>query len=196
VPVYVDSPMALDTLRVYREAIARSDPDIQIDGGISGDPFHVPHLREAHSVEESKALNHPSQPSVIVSASGMATGGRVVHHLAHLVSEPENTVILVGFQAEGTRGRRLLEGETELKLLGRYVRVKADIVDLPAFSVHADAGELLDWIAAAPVPPDTIYAVHGEPAAAAALARAVHERLDGNAVVPKPFERVRLDRMN
>ena len=131
VPVYVDSPMALDALRVYRAAIERRDPDIQLDDRDQRDPFDVPNLHEVRSVEESKALNEPSRPSIIISASGMASGGRVVHHLAHLLPEPENTVVLVGFQAEGTRGRRLVEGERELKMLGRYVRVRSEVVDPP-----------------------------------------------------------------
>jgi len=194
VPVYVDSPMALDALRVYRAAIERGDPDIQVDGWTGLDPFDVPGLREIRSVEESKSLNEPDRPSILISASGMATGGRVVHHLAHLLSEPENTIVLVGFQAEGTRGRRLLDGEQELKMLGRYVRVRAEIVDLPAFSVHADATELLDWVGRSPVEPDTVFTVHGEPAASAALASSIHETLGWSAIVPRPFEKVRLGR--
>lgn len=194
VPVYVDSPMALEALRVYRQAIERGDPDVLVDGARLRDPFDVPGLREVRSVEESIALNQPDRPSIIVSASGMATGGRVVHHLAHLLPEPRNTVVLVGFQAEGTRGRRLLDGERELKMLGRYVRARAEIVDLPAFSVHADADELLAWVAAAPVEPDSVYVVHGEPGASTALALRIETALDWTAVVPRHGEVVRLDR--
>ena len=194
VPVYVDSPMALDALRVYRQAIERGDPDVQIDGSRGGDPFSVPGLREIRSVEESIALNTPDRPSILISASGMASGGRVVHHLAHLLPEPRNAVVLVGFQAEGTRGRRLVDGEREIKMLGRYVRVRAEIVDLPAFSVHADAGELLDWVARSATEPGAIYVVHGEPTASAALARRIEETLDWTAVVPRYGEVVRVDR--
>ena len=123
----------------------------------------------------------------------MATGGRVVHHLAHLLPDARNTVLLVGYQAEGTRGRRLVDGATELKLLGRYIRVRASIVDLPAFSVHADATELLAWVAAVPRPPDNIYVVHGEASAATALATSIATTLDQVAVVPDVGERVRVD---
>ena len=162
VPIFVDSPMALDALS--RLPVARSHAAIPtFDPSLAtAPPVRLPGLREVRDVEGSKALNHPARRRIIISASGMASGGRVVHHLAHLLPDARNTVLLVGYQAEGTRGRRLLDGATELKLLGRYVRVRASIIDLPAFSVHADAPELLAWVAAAPRPPDNIYVVHGE----------------------------------
>ncbi len=102
-------------------------------------------------------------------------------------------MILAGYQAAGTRGRRLLDGDHQLKLLGRYVPVRAEVVDLPAFSVHADRGELLDWLGTAPSAPDTLYVVHGEAGAAAALRDRVEERLGWTAVVAAHGERVRLD---
>jgi metallo-beta-lactamase family protein len=101
--------------------------------------------------------------------------------------------VLVGYPAEGTRGRRLLDGESELKMLGRYVRVRADVVDLPAFSVHADADELFDWISSADTKPNTVFVVHGEQSASRALADTISERLDWTAAVPRHAERVRLD---
>ena len=193
VPVYVDSPMALSALRVYRQAIARGDPDIRPDAIGAGNPFHLPGLTEVSDVEASKALNNPSMPSIVISASGMASGGRVVHHLAHWLPDRRNTVVLVGYQAEGTRGRRLLDGERELKMLGRYVRVRADVVDLPAFSVHADSDELFDWVSAAETKPNTVFVVHGEKSASRALANTISERLDWTTAVPRHAERVRLD---
>jgi metallo-beta-lactamase family protein len=193
VPIFVDSPMALDALAVYRSALARRDPDVRPDLADGATHLRLPGLREVRDVEGSKALNHPAEPSIIISASGMATGGRVVHHLAHLLPDARNTVLLVGYQAEGTRGRRLVDGATELKLLGRYIRVRANIVDLPAFSVHADATELLAWVAAVPRPPDNIYVVHGEASAATALATTIATTLDQVAIVPDVGERVRVD---
>src|SRR5512146_2762180 len=100
----------------------------------------------------------------------MATGGRVLHHLEGMLPDPDNMVILAGYQAEGTRGRELLEGASALKLHGRYVPVRAEVVDVPMFSVHADADEIVDWLKAAPSPPEVCYVVHGEPNAARALA--------------------------
>jgi len=195
VPVYVDSPMALGALKVYRQAVARGDSEIRSE--VAGDArlFDVPGLHEVTDVEGSKRLNHPSEPSIVISASGMASGGRVVHHLAHWLPDRRNTVVLVGYQAEGTRGRRLLDGARELKMLGRYVPVRAEVAGVPQFSVHADARELLDWVGAAKREPDLVCAVHGEPAASAALAAAVHRKLGWTAVVPYLGERIRLDRL-
>jgi metallo-beta-lactamase family protein len=187
--------MALAALQVYRSAIERGDRDIRAELVGSGDIFAVPGLREVHDVESSKRLNTPSEPSIIISASGMATGGRVVHHLAHLLPDRRNTVLLVGYQVPGTRGRQLLDGARELKMLGQYVRVRAEIADVPAFSVHADASELVDWVAAADTTPESIFVIHGEPAASRALARSLADKLDAPAVVPTHGERVRLDRL-
>ena len=192
VPIFVDSPMALAALDVYRRAIERNDPDIRPGLWTGGDPFHVPALTEVHDVEGSKSLNHPQRPSIIISAAGMASGGRVVHHLAHLLPDSRNTVVLVGFQAVGTRGRQLQDGVTELKMIGRYIRVCAEIVDIPAFSVHADSVELLDWVHSSPSSPDTVFVVHGEPQASAALAAAITAKLDWAAVVPRLGERVQV----
>jgi metallo-beta-lactamase family protein len=178
---------------VYREAIERGDPDIRPEAAGNPDFFDLRGLEEVRDVEGSKKLNHPARPSIVVSASGMGTGGRVVHHLAHYLPDSRNTVVLVGFQAEGTRGRQLLDGVRELKMLGRYVRVRAEIVDLPAFSVHADGDELLRWIAAAEGQPDSVYVVHGEPAASRALVNAIEDTLDWTAIAPHHAERVRLD---
>ncbi len=194
VPIYVDSPMALSALRVYCEAIARGDADIRPELRGSTDLFDVLGLHEVRDVEGSKALNSPAQPSIIISAAGMASGGRVVHHLARMLPDSRNTVILVGYQAVGTRGRQLSDGARELKILGRYVRVRSQIVDLAIFSVHADSDELLNWVASAGKPPTAVFIVHGEPDASKSLADEISRSLDWTAVVPRFGERVRLDR--
>jgi metallo-beta-lactamase family protein len=150
-------------------------------------------LRTAHSAEESMRLNTPGTPCIIVSASGMATGGRVVHHLRHLLPQARNTVLLTGYQAIGTRGRDLQEGVRELKMAGRYVPVRAEVVTLDDFSVHADADELLAWIGEMPRPPESVHVVHGEPAAARALADGIRDRFDCAVSVPRYGERVLLD---
>lgn len=191
-PIFVDSPMALSALDVYRDAIARGNSDIRPELRGRSDFFELQELHEVRDVEGSKALNHPSLPSIVVSAAGMASGGRVVHHLGHWLPDPRNSVILVGYQAVGTRGRQLVDGATELKLMGKYVRVRAQIVNLPMFSVHADASELVKWVGDASPAPDTVYVVHGEPEASAALAKAITTSLDLIAVVPAYGERVRV----
>jgi metallo-beta-lactamase family protein len=192
VPIYVDSPMALAALDVYRRAVRR--PSVQLRGDTSGllDALERLDLHAVADATQSRRLNNPPYPSIIVSASGMATGGRVVHHLAHQVGDPRNTVVLTGFQAEGTRGRQLLEGARHLKMYGRYLPVRADVVQAPDFSVHADADELVAWVSSAEEPPHTVYVVHGEPHAGAGLARRLEVELGLCAIVPREGERVLL----
>ena len=189
-PVFVDSPMAIHALAVYRAAIREHRGDVREEVADDADPFDSLDLRAIEHVEDSKRLNTTAFPCLIVSASGMATGGRVLHHIAHRVSDPDCTIALVGFQAEGTRGRRLLDGERSLKMFGRYLPVRAEIVDVTAMSSHADAGELVDWASSAPEPFETIFVVHGEPHASAALQRRLEDELSSAAVVPKHLERV------
>jgi metallo-beta-lactamase family protein len=122
----------------------------------------------------------------------MATGGRILHHLRARLPDPRNAVLLVGYQVPGTRGRRLLSGERAVKMHGRYVPVRAEIVDLSGFSAHADASELMDWLRSAAEPPAMAYVVHGEHDAAEALAARIVERLGWAAVVPRLGERVRV----
>jgi metallo-beta-lactamase family protein len=184
--------MALAALGIYRAAIARGSDEIRPGFSGDGDPFDPGRLIEAHSTAESRAINDQRFPCVIVSASGMATGGRVLHHLANRLPDPRNTVLLPGFQAAGTRGRSLLEGAKLLKLLGRYVTVRAEVVSVPAFSVHADRDELLAWLRSAEAPPEVVYVVHGEPEASEALCHAISRELGWTAVQPRDGECVRL----
>ena len=174
--------MALSTLQVYRQAIADAASRDQAGTSATWSIHSTPaHLIEARRVEESIAINPEPGPAIIISASGMATGGRVLHHLVNRLPDAKNTVMLVGYQAEGTRGRSLLEGAHAIKMLGRYVPVRAEVVNVPAFSVHADQGEIIDWLRTAPRPPETTFIVHGEPTAAAALHACDrrHSQVDG-----------------
>ncbi|GGK68398.1 MBL fold metallo-hydrolase RNA specificity domain-containing protein [Ornithinimicrobium pekingense] len=173
VPVIVNSPMALAALRVYRQAASRGElrPDLR------GELADLPTLREARTVEESRALNRPRMPCVIISSSGMTTGGRVVHHLRHLLPDRRNTVVLTGYQAVGTRGRALAEGAHQVKMHGEYVPVRAEVVQVDEFSVHADASDLLSWVAALEPAPRTVLVNHGEADSARALARRIDEEL-------------------
>jgi metallo-beta-lactamase family protein len=193
-PVYVDSPMALAALAVYREAIANGDAEVRPELHGDRDPFDPGDLREARDVAASKAIQEEKGPAIIVSASGMATGGRVLHHLARRLPDERNSVILVGFQASETRGRLLLDGRPFVKMHGRYVPVRAEIVDASAFSVHADQSDLLAWVAAAAEPPDSTFVVHGEPKPAQALARKLSARLREPVVVARHGEKVCIER--
>ena len=190
VPIYVDSPMALGALSVYRDAVRGHAPDVRPD--LADDPnlFDPGDVHEARTVAESRALNQPAYPCIIVSASGMATGGRVLHHLAALLPDPRACVVLAGYQALGTRGRDLVDGARAIKLHGGYVPVRAEVVDVPMFSVHADGDEILRWLGRCPAAPATCFVVHGEPRPADAVARRIREELGWNAVVPRRGERV------
>jgi metallo-beta-lactamase family protein len=189
VPIWVDSPMALDTLSVYRSPSHADEVDPEALAAIA----RMSQLRAARTAEESMRLNTPGTPSIIVSASGMASGGRVVHHLRHLLPQENNLVLLTGYQAVGTRGRALADGAREVKIAGRYVRVRAEVVQLDDFSVHADADELVAWLGEMPEPPRTVHVVHGEPESSRALARLIRKELDCAVSVPRLNERVLLD---
>lgn len=192
VPVLVDSPMALKALDVYRQALRRGDADVRSGVLEGGDPFDTGDLRALRSKAESMTANAPAYPCIIVSASGMASGGRVLHHLAAQLPDPRHTVLLVGYQAVGTRGRALQDGERSVKIHGRYVPVRAEVVFLEGFSVHADADDLVSWLGSSPTEPSCCYVVHGEPSGSAALADRIAKDLGWNAVVPRPGERVLL----
>jgi metallo-beta-lactamase family protein len=190
IPIYVDSPMALTALNFYREAITQNSPEIR--GGVSDrwanqDPFDPGKLMQALTSDESKKINDISETSIIISASGMATGGRVVHHLEHMLPDEKNTVILVGYQALGSRGRLLEEGAVEIKMHGKFVPVNAHIAKVESFSVHADADELIEWLGKA-AKPGKIFVIHGEQGAQEAMANRIVDQLNWSAVVPKPSQ--------
>lgn len=190
VPVFVDSPMALRALTVYRDAIERGDLDVRTPRKSVDDPFDTGDLRALTTVEESMTVNRPKYPCIVISASGMATGGRVLHHLVDQLPDQRNTVLLVGFQAAGTRGRALAEGARTLKIHGRYVPVRAEVTTLDHFSVHADADEILAWLGTMPEAPRSCYVVHGEQDSSEALAGRIADELGWVAAVPHPGEQV------
>jgi len=188
VPIYVDSPMALATLDYYRDALSKHSPEIRpevVSEWQDSDPFDPGNLHEMRSVEESKTLNDLHVPSIIISASGMATGGRVVHHLAGSLPNPKNSVILVGYQAVGTRGRSLIEGARTVKIHGQQVPVNAEIISIESFSVHADGSEVIDWLREADQAPNQVFVVHGEEDVAQTFARQINETLNWQCEVPK-----------
>ena len=156
VPVFVDSPMALAALGIYRTAMTAGHRDVRPELRGHHDVFGVPGIEEVHDADGSRAISARNHAAIVIAGAGMATGGRVVHHLERFLPDPKNSVALVGFQAAGTRGRSLIEGVDVLKIHGRYVKVRAEIADLTGFSVHADRSELLDWIAAADAEPSAV----------------------------------------
>jgi metallo-beta-lactamase family protein len=145
------------------------------------------------TAEESKALNRRRGPMIILSASGMLTGGRVLHHLEAFGGDPRNAIVLSGFQAGGTRGAALLAGADHLRLFGRDIRIDAEVVALQAFSGHADGDELLHWMEGAARPPKMTYITHGEPEAADTLRARIKRELGWPVRVPEQLERISLE---
>lgn len=187
-PIFVDSPMALASLNIYKMAMQNGSTDIKqelLDSVKFDDPFNPGNLKGAETVEESKALNDPSKSCIIISASGMGSGGRVVHHLENMLPHSEHAVILIGYQAEGTRGRALVEGAKSVKMHGKQVSVFAEIVQIQGLSVHADADEVCEWLGTNKTAPTHTFIVHGEPASSAAMAEKINSQIGWNTVVPK-----------
>jgi metallo-beta-lactamase family protein len=187
-PVYLNSPMAQDATGIYHrhrsehrlnekecEAMCRA-------------------ARIVNSVDESRALNLSREPKIIVAGSGMATGGRVIHHIAAFGPHPENTIVFAGFQAGGTRGAAMLAGAKEVKIHGNYVPIRAEVVALGNLSAHADADELMAWLRGFEKPPRSTYVTHGEPAASDALRLRIKDELGWDVHVPEHLEKVELRR--
>ena len=195
VPIFVDSPMALKALDFYREAINGNSAEIRDDvvqKWQNLDPFDPGTLVELHSVDESKTINNPTKPCIIISASGMATGGRVVHHLRQMLPNPKHLVLLVGYQSVGTRGRALIDGAKEVKMHGEWVPVRARVEQLGEFSVHADSAELLAWLETATEAPSRVFVVHGEAGVAESFSEQIHQKLGWSTVAPKDGESYQL----
>jgi metallo-beta-lactamase family protein len=190
-PIHVDSPMAIDVTDLYRRH--QEDHDLQTEAmeakGIK--PFSPPDLHFDKSVEDSKALNDARFPMVIISASGMATGGRVVHHLERCLPDHRDTILFVGFQAAGTRGRLIQAGQP-VKMHGQYVHIRARIETLEHLSGHADYGEILGWLHKFHKPPGKTFLVHGEPKAAESLHQKVSQELRWDVSVASYLQKVQL----
>jgi metallo-beta-lactamase family protein len=190
-PVYVDSPMALEALKFYQRHAGELDNDIAVRRG-EVSAFCTARFTPVASAQESRAVTERGGPAIIVSASGMATGGRVLHHLASGLPDARNTVLFVGFQAAGTRGRQLIEGSHEVKIHGQFVPVAARIEKLNGMSAHADASEIVRWLRTFPGPPAVTYLVHGEPSAQDTLKTRLDRELAWNVQIPRHGDRVPL----
>jgi metallo-beta-lactamase family protein len=190
-PIYMDSPMAISVTDIYLKHREDCRPQFQ-DGEAVSKALSAHNVHVMRSVEESKQINDVHTPAIIISASGMATGGRVMHHLAQRLPDAKNCVLLAGFQAEGTGGRALEEGAKFLNIHGQMVPVRAEVTNLRQFSAHAGRSELLRWLSGLPAPPRQIYLVHGEPAAASALQGAIQSQLHWPATVAQYLQTVDL----
>jgi metallo-beta-lactamase family protein len=191
VPVYVDSPMALEALNFYSRRTDELDDEMSRRGRAVR-IFATKRFTVTRSAQESKQITASKLPSIVISASGMATGGRVLHHLADALPDRRNTVLFVGFQAEGTRGRQLVDGATEVKIHGRSIPVQATVVRLDGMSAHADQSEIVRWLTGFTSPPKTTYLVHGEIASMEALKTAIGAALGWRVEIPQMNETVQV----
>lgn len=184
IPIYVDSPMAIDATEAFKRNSSSFDDEAR-DLILKGDnPFTFSNLRYTRATEESKLLNKYEFPKVIISASGMATAGRVRHHLKHNLWDKKNSLVFVGYQANGTLGRILLDGVKNVKILGEDIKVRAEIYSLEGFSAHADQNMLLDWIKKIKIKPEKIFIVHGEEEQADALSKLIEEMYKIETIIP------------
>lgn len=186
VPVFLDSPMAVNASSIFCDHLGEHRLSAEQCREACGIATYV------RETEDSKQLGQNPMPKIIISASGMATGGRVLHHLKRFAPDRRNTILLAGFQAGGTRGAALKAGAKELKIHGEYIPVRAEVASLDMFSAHADRDELLKWLGGFEAAPKTTFVVHGEPAASDEFRHCIAEKLGWNARVPEHGERVEL----
>ena len=184
IPVFLDSPMAIDATGLF----CKHKGDHRISDAACTLMCKTPEY--TRTPDESKAIDRRTDPKIIVSASGMATGGRVLHHLARFLPDERSVVLLVGYQAAGTRGRQLSEGAKELKLHGQYVPVKARIVQIEGLSAHGDYAELIDWLRASAIAPRRVFVTHGEPTASDSFRRRLVDTFEWDVVTPDLDEKV------
>ncbi|HEX2654331.1 MAG TPA: MBL fold metallo-hydrolase [Xanthobacteraceae bacterium] len=186
VPIFLDSPMAQDASELF----CKDSSDHKLSADKCRHACAVAHY--VQTAEESKALTANPIPKVIISASGMATGGRVLHHLKHYASDPKNTILFAGFQAGGTRGAAMLAGADVIKIHGQYVPVRAQVKNLNMLSAHADSDEIIHWLEGFKQPPRMTFITHGEPDAADALRHRIQEKLGWLCTVPDQGQKVEL----
>ncbi len=191
-PVAVDSPMGVEATRLYSRHREDHDFDMQRIENLKRNPLATRNFSLVQGRGGSRALNEQQGPGIIISASGMATGGRVLHHLAQWLPDPASSVIFAGYQAAGTRGRRLQDGDTQVKIHGEIVPVHAHVESISSLSAHADAGEIMRWLGGFKQPPRKTFVVHGEIDSATALRDRIAKELGWNVVIPTHKEVVEL----
>jgi metallo-beta-lactamase family protein len=192
VTVFLDSPMAIRITEVFRRHAELFDKEMMQRLRQGNSFFSFENLEMVQTVEESKAINNMKESSIIIAGSGMVTGGRVKHHIVNNITRPESTILFVGYQAEGTPGRILLDGAKEVRLLGQMHAVRAHIEKIDGFSAHADRDGLLEWLSDIRVPPRCVFVTHGEERAATSFARMLREKTGWTVKVPEYKETVGL----
>lgn len=191
--VFLDSPMASRITEVFSNHRELYDREMAAFARNHHSPFDMPGLEMAGPASASKAINDIDEPIIIIAGSGMCTGGRIKHHLVHNIHDPKHTIMFIGYQAQGTLGRRLVEGEKDVRILGRNHRVKSEVVRIHGFSAHADRSELLDWLRNIQTPPRRVFVVHGEEESVEALAETIGAETGWVAVGPEYGETIALE---
>ncbi len=192
VPIYVDSPMAISATEVFKRHPECFDDELMAKLDRGDDPFRLANLRLTRTSDESRAINAQRSPSIILSANGMCTAGRILHHLRHNLWRPESTILFVGFQGEGTLGRAIRDGVRSIGLMGEKVAVRARVESIGGFSAHADQAGLTRWLFAQERPPRRVFVVHGEVKSAYGLRDVIEQRWPGVAYVPAFRQTVQL----
>jgi len=190
-PIYIDSPMAISVTDLYERHSAEHKIKVTRENGKLVSIFDDPHVHFCNTSESSRALNDLTRSAIIISASGMATGGRVLHHLYHRLRNENDTILFAGYQAEGSRGRRILEGEPTVKIFGEDVPVKCQVRVINGLSAHADQSELLRWLGNFKESPKMIFISHGEIKSATAFAKKIEEK-GWNPIIPEYLETFQL----
>jgi metallo-beta-lactamase family protein len=191
-PVHLDSPMAINATEIYCNHPEEHDLDMQLLRDRDRPLLCSRHFFIHRTQEESKSLNAIDGPFILLSSSGMATGGRILHHLRQRLPDPKTTILFVGYQAEGTRGQHLQQGAKEIKMFGQMIPVRATIRTIDGFSAHADQAEILRWLQGFERSPQKTFIIHGEPKAANSLAQLIRDRLKWNVEIPAYGDRVEL----
>ena len=192
IPIFCDSPMAIKAVEIFLKHDEEYSEETRDMIRNYGSPLTWPGFIFASTPEDSKKINANSVPAVIISSSGMATGGRILHHLAQRLPDPRNLVLFIGFQAPGTRGFAVKSGTDEIKIFGDYVPIRAQIAALEQFSDHADPPELLEWLRTFRNRPETTYLVHGEPVASQQLRQTMSKELGWTVEIASYLEKIEL----
>jgi metallo-beta-lactamase family protein len=192
IPIFCDSPMAIKAVEIFLKHDEEYSEETRAMIRTYGSPLTWPGFIFASTPEESKKINANSVPAVIISSSGMATGGRILHHLAQRLPDPRNLILFIGFQAPGTRGFAIKSGTEEIKIFGDYVPIRAQVAALEQFSDHADPPELLHWLRTFRNPPETTYLVHGEPVASQKLRQRMTNELGWTVEIASYLEKIEL----
>jgi metallo-beta-lactamase family protein len=192
-PVYMDSPMSINATGIFEKHIADLDLTARVKILEGKKILHPKQLTFCKSTKESRAINEIRGKAIIISASGMVNGGRILHHMIQRLPHPQNTVLFIGYQAEGTRGRQILEGAETVKMHGRQVPVGAKIENIQGFSGHPDSNEIIAWLMGFNRPPEKTFIVHGEPESSAALAQRIRDKFGWEVVVPQFGQSFELD---